>query len=517
MGYKRKNDKNSVKNDFFSVKGDKNSVKNDFFSVKNDKNSVTAKSPDLKDDKNSVIDNPPDVKSKNDKNSVENNLSDPKNDKNSVKKKGAEEKIEQDGFVQFIGKGPPMEDLIVKSNRLVEARYRLSLQEQKIILTMISKIGKDDEDFKTINFNVREFAELIGVRPDSYYNELKQITKGLLEKALIIRSEKRELQVGWLSSAEYYEGKGLVELEFSPKMKPYLLQLRDAFIKYQLKNVLPLRSTYSIRIYELLKQYENIGKRTFTLNDFRTIIGISSEKLTRFHDLKKRVLLKAQQDLKNHTDISFTFHVIKAARKVSSIEFIIKSQKLTIETKCEEGADIHSLFDLVPDQHRVKKTVQAVIEKYFEKQGFNYVQRNIIYTNKELKDQRKYRAYLEKSLKGDWGKGFLEDIEAEKAQREFHLKAEAEEKIKYAEYEAKAEQERQEKERLRKQCQALLDGLPDERCKELESGFVDTLNEFNLGRYKKYGLNHPKTSILKGCFLDYCIEKLKATDENQTP
>ena len=490
-----------MKNDFFSVKGDINSVKNDFFSVNDDKNSVTDNSPDLKNDKNSVTDNSTDLK----------------NDKNSVKKNEALGKTEQNGFVQFIGKGPPMEDLIVKSNRLVEARYRLSLQEQKIILTMISKIGKDDEDFKTINFNVREFAELIGVRPDSYYNELKQITKGLLEKALIIRSEKRELQVGWLSSAEYYEGKGIVELEFSPKMKPYLLQLRDAFIKYQLKNVMPLRSTYSIRIYELLKQYENIGKRTFTLTGFRTILGITSEKLTRFHDFKKRVLLKAQQDLKNHTDLSFSFKVIKAARKVTSIEFIIKSQKLTIEHTCEDGVDIHNLFEFVPDQHRVKKTVQTLIEKYFEKQGFDYVQRNIMYTNKELKDQRKYRTYLDKSLKGDWGKGYLEDLEAEKAAREAQLKAEAEENIKFAENEAKAEQKRQEKERLREQCQALLDSFPDERCKELECGFIETLNEFNLGRYKKYGLNHPKTKILRGCFLDYCIEKLKATDENQTP
>jgi hypothetical protein len=66
-------------------------------------------------------------------------------------------KAEQNQFIQINGKGPPMEELIVKSNKLVEARYKLSLQEQKIILTMISKIGKNDEDFKIINFNVREF------------------------------------------------------------------------------------------------------------------------------------------------------------------------------------------------------------------------------------------------------------------------------------------------------------------------------------------------------------------------
>jgi plasmid replication initiation protein len=99
-----------------------------------------------------------------------------------------------------------------------------------------------------------------------------------LKTTKIIRSEKRELQVGWLSSAEYYEGKGIVELEFSPK---------------------------------------------------------------------KRVLLKARQDLKNHTDLSFSFKIIKAARKVTSIEFIIKSQKFSIEHTCEDGVDIHNLFELV--------------------------------------------------------------------------------------------------------------------------------------------------------------------------
>ena len=409
-----------------------------------------------------------------------------------------------------------MEDLIVKSNKLVEARYRLSLQEQKVILTMISKIGKDDEDFKTIHFNVREFAELIGVRPDSYYSELKQITKGLLEKVLVIKNDKRELQVGWLSSAEYYEGKGVIELEFSPKMKPYLLQLRDAFIKYQLKNVMPLRSNYSIRIYELLKQYENIGKRTFTLSAFRKILGISPDKLIRFHDFKKRVLLKAQEDLKNHTDLFFSFKVIRSDRKVSSIEFFIKSQKLVIEHTCERGFGVQNLFEIVPDQHRDKKTVQEVIEKYFDKKGFDYVRRNILYTNDEVRDQRKYRTYLNKSLKSDWGKDREEDIKAEKASKEAVFNAKIEEERKRMESEVKAEQKRRERERLHEQCQAFLNSFPDEQCKELERGFVETLNEFNLKRYEKYGLNHPKTTILRGCFLDYCIEKLKVNDESQT-
>lgn len=439
-----------------------------------------------------------------------------KNDKNSVKKTVEGEKNEQNQGLQFNGKNPPLEELIVKSNRLVEARYKLSLQEQKIILAMISLIGKDDDHFKTINFNVREFAELIGVRPDSYYAELKRITKGLLEKVLVIYGDKRELQVGWLASAEYYEGKGVIELEFSQKMKPYLLQLRDAFIKYKLKNVLTLRSTYSIRIYELLKQYESIGKRSFTLDDLRKILDIAADKMTRFHDFKRLVLLKSQEDLKKHTDISFTFKLVKKGRMVNTIEFTILPQKVDLES-AKEPEGLGFLIALVPEQHRGKNTVKSVIEKYLKKKDVEYVKRNILYTNNQLKDQRKYRTYLDKALKDDWGMGYEEDLEAEAAAKEARLKAQAEENRKQAESDAKAEQERQEKERLRAQCQAILEMLPDERCKELECGFAETLNEFNQSRYKKYGLDHPKTQTLKGFFLDYCMEQLKNGDVNQTP
>ena len=43
---------------------------------------------------------------------------------------------------------------------------------------------------------------------------------------------------------------------------------------YQLENILSLSSFYAIRIYELLKQYEKIGKRGINIKELRGYLGI---------------------------------------------------------------------------------------------------------------------------------------------------------------------------------------------------------------------------------------------------
>ncbi len=165
--------------------------------------------------------------------------------------------------------------IVVKSNKLVEARYRLTLREQRLILYMISTIRSDDEDFKPYRIAVREFAGMMGLVDNGAYKAVKAITKGLIEKVLEIETPVGLLQIAWLSSALYHDKEGYVELCFDPKLKPYLLHLKECFTSYKLENVVKLDSMYSIRIYELLKQYQKIGGRTFNIEELRKILGIA--------------------------------------------------------------------------------------------------------------------------------------------------------------------------------------------------------------------------------------------------
>jgi plasmid replication initiation protein len=212
-----------------------------------------------------------------------------------------------------------------KANRLVEASYKLTLQEQRIILLLASMINSTDEAFHVYRIAIKEFIELTQVKGKSKYEEIKQITKKLRERTLIIQTDNSELQIGWLSSSEYFTGAGYVELCFDPKLKPFLLRIKDNFTPYLLKNVITLKSAYSIRLYELLKQYQKIGERRFELDKLKNILGIKPDEYKLYANFKQKILNPAKKELKEKTDLSFSFKEKKQARKVAEIYFFIKT------------------------------------------------------------------------------------------------------------------------------------------------------------------------------------------------
>jgi len=215
-------------------------------------------------------------------------------------------------------------DLVVtKANKLVEASYRLNVSEQRVLALLVTQIHPDDEELKPYRFKVAELAALIETRNNKAYREVQELTLSLIKKGLQIREPNRLVQMSWLSSATYYEGKGTVELKFAPEMKPYLLRLQERFTSYKLANVVKLRSRYSVRLYELLKQYESFGKRSFDLVDLRRILGLSDSEFVLWNDFKRFVIERAQRELPKKTDIGFSYTVRKRARAVAFVDFKI--------------------------------------------------------------------------------------------------------------------------------------------------------------------------------------------------
>lgn len=220
--------------------------------------------------------------------------------------------------------------LVTKSNELIEASYKLTTNEQRIVLMLAAKVQPEDQEFKCYRIEVDEFVELLGLKRTGVHNDIQEIIKNLMKKSFGIKrhesGRRSVLYMPWLASAEYFIGQGYMELEFSPKLKPYLLQLKERFTTYKLHDVMQLRSVYSIRIYELLKQYNTIGNRLFELDDLKFTLGIEKSEYEKYGHFKAKVLKVAQKELEEKTDISFDFEEIKAGRKVAKINFIIKRQ-----------------------------------------------------------------------------------------------------------------------------------------------------------------------------------------------
>ena len=137
-------------------------------------------------------------------------------------------------------------NLVVQHNKIIEAKYRLSVGEQRLVKLLISMIEKDEEDFKVYRVAVADLSRLLGIADKDIYRKVKVSSKKLISNVLTFKgSDERELQVAWLSSAEYIPDEGAVELEFSPKLKPFLLQLKQHFTAYELGNVINLKH-YSV-------------------------------------------------------------------------------------------------------------------------------------------------------------------------------------------------------------------------------------------------------------------------------
>lgn len=234
-------------------------------------------------------------------------------------------------------------DLVVQSNDLIEAYYDMDLtvNEHKIIRYVASKIKLHDNSFPDYSFEVKEFAKAVGVRGNNYHAHIEKIADELTKRRIKVKSKEK---VGWFPwfSAIVYE-KGIVHISFNPVIKDLILKLEERFTNYHFNAITPLRSGYSLRLFELLKQYEKIGHRTIELDELRMMLGIS-DKYQEYSSLKQRVVVRAQEELKEKTKLAFEFEEIKRGRKVVALKFLInskyKSTQLSLFEEEEESLPV---------------------------------------------------------------------------------------------------------------------------------------------------------------------------------
>ncbi len=228
-------------------------------------------------------------------------------------------------------------NLVVKHNALINATsdYKFERNELKLICFLISNIdNKREKNFETkfMNLNELNFSE-------------EEITNKeyIIKLCMSIMSKPFKIEKGiynWFSALEYEEG--IIQYRFDPALKPFLLDLKDNFTRYQINDVLKLRSSYSIQAFELLTQYKKIGSRTITIEEFREILCIPT---TYKNNHIKALLETIKKDLQENTKVEFNFEIEKLGRKFNKITFEIKDNyeninkiKTQRKTKRLEGA-----------------------------------------------------------------------------------------------------------------------------------------------------------------------------------
>lgn len=232
--------------------------------------------------------------------------------------------------------------IVSKSNKLVEMRLlnlpaTMGKAELKIANAIYSKVLPDDGDFKEYAVPITELAELAGLDGKQLYKDIKRITKNLLTTLIVIEEPSSQdwLQACVFSTAEYKAKDECVYFQVAGKLKPYLLRLKDSgcgFTQYYLEQTTRLQSKYSLRIYELLRQFLPIKKvregatsgfRRVLVSDLREYLGVKN-KYSKFAIFRRDVLEPAQRELAAKTDLCFEFTSERTRRTITSLNFTIR-------------------------------------------------------------------------------------------------------------------------------------------------------------------------------------------------
>jgi plasmid replication initiation protein len=215
--------------------------------------------------------------------------------------------------------------LFTKSNKLINCNYDLSLQEQKIILTVAIMVQPHDSEFQEYKFRIKDLMAKLDMKDSDKSEDIHKIIRELMKKVFEIRHGNRIIQLAWFSNAEYEPDDGVVKIQFSHHLKPYMLEIKEIYTVNKLENILTLKSRYSASLYEILKS--NLYKKQviIELDELKQLVGATEKAYDSYANFKAKALDKAQEELKEKTDISFEYEAIKTCRKVTNIRFTIHS------------------------------------------------------------------------------------------------------------------------------------------------------------------------------------------------
>lgn len=229
------------------------------------------------------------------------------------------------------------QELVVKSNRLIEASYRLGLNEQRIILYAICRCREEQTGLfpdLPVTITADSFLKQFpSVEKGSVYGQLKDAMNSLYSRSVTIHDidpatkKARGRETRWISEKAYIDGAGHIQIVFTPEVIKYITRLEVEFTSYQLEKVGNMTSAHAVRIYELLSQHREIGNRTLNLKSLRETLGVAPGEYKLTADFIRKVIEVAVEQINKHSDLTVSYKPQKTGRAITDFAFKIKDKE----------------------------------------------------------------------------------------------------------------------------------------------------------------------------------------------
>ncbi len=252
-----------------------------------------------------------------------------------------------------------MTDLVVKSNRLVQALQTLTLSETRLLQLAIVDARETGQGLSTdepLELNALRYAKAFNVSPDAAYLALIEAEDSLFKRQFTITNEDGTLTKSrWIQDANYRKGEGKILVTLTRVVIEHVTKIdgfEQYFTSYHLKKTADFKSVYAVRLYELLMQWKSVGKTpVYELNKFRSQLGIGVNEYARMEAFKRRVLDIAVDQINEFSDITVKYVQHKKGRAISGFSFSFK-QKKDASTKVINTKNPSYFFSKMTDSQR---------------------------------------------------------------------------------------------------------------------------------------------------------------------
>jgi plasmid replication initiation protein len=231
-----------------------------------------------------------------------------------------------------------------KPNKIIEARQSLSAVQHKILFSIFSQFRtkvantqiKTTVDFA--NFVMTTYSvKLSDIIPElkkqkagvdsALYKHIDKEVSDIMKQVHEVRTEDRWEKYNVVDTAIFHKMECRLEIRIAVGMMMQLMKMfADGYTRISMKEIIPLRSKYSIKIFELLLSKMNIqgvkeNGYTISYENLRESFKMGKELHKEFYNFKAYVLEQAYREINEKTFMRFEYRVVYEKRQVKNICF----------------------------------------------------------------------------------------------------------------------------------------------------------------------------------------------------
>jgi plasmid replication initiation protein len=384
------------------------------------------------------------------------------------------------------------QELVVKSNTLLQHPIYKNSLGLKLFTKIILEVRKNPDE-EIISFEIKDLLDKLDCNKADY-SMIKKVADSM-DRRVDINEDKDQIfsDTVHIFRRITIHKKGFISFKVEEDIKPYILNLTKNFTQYFFKNIARLNSSYSIRLYEFLKQYEKMGSRKISIIELRHFLNIEEEKYRYIKDFRKYTILVAQKELEEKTDIYFEFTEIKTGRKITDIEFFIHRNEKNVQKELVEEVGVPEEPTRSKQQEEIYNKMLALGVKnkttteLLENHTLERLNNNVRYVESELKKGRNkdnVGGFLVSAIAGDFYNQtdlFREDEVVEK------VKIKKEKEVKERLENQESSKRNEEKKHLkRKKIKDFMESLTEEEVNSTKNVFYEeNKNSMLLRKYLK--------------------------------